>query len=94
MAQTTNTPVRKVQAGGLAGALVMLVMFILKWVKPDLAIPQGFEAALTTVFSFAVAYLTPPGSNEAVVLVGNAARSAEVERGEQPVVQPGLSAKV
>jgi hypothetical protein len=88
-AKPTNMPVRKVQAGGLAGALVMIVMFILNWVNPNVEIPQGFEAALTTVFSFLVAYLVPPGSDEAVVLVQGAAKSAEIAPREDALALAG-----
>jgi hypothetical protein len=74
--RATNMPVQKVQAGGVAGALVMLVMFGLKAYKPNLEIPQGVEAALTTVFSFVVAYLVPPGKSEAVLIGRGSAESA------------------
>ena len=64
-----NAPVNKVTAGGLAGAITTILVFVLntyalpstKQLTPDIA------AAITTVFSFAAAYLTPPGHNERVI---------------------------
>lgn len=76
----TSTPVRKVQAGGLAGALVVIVMWLLSLAKPDMEVPPGLEAALTTVFSFVVAYLVPPGASEAVIIEEDGdAKSAKVK---------------
>lgn len=78
MANTTNVPTRKVAAGGLAGAIVTVIMMLLAKFNPDLANwPDGFEAALTTIISFAVSYLTPPAAAETVVTnAAGAARSA------------------
>jgi len=64
-----NAPVRKVTAGGLAGAIATILVFVLntyalpgtKQLTPEIA------AALTTVFSIVVAYMTPPGRNENVI---------------------------
>lgn len=76
MPTPTKRPVRKVAAGGLAGAIVTIIMFLLTVLAPEAEIPQGLEAALTTVVTFLVSYLTPPGSDEAVVVEAGEAKSA------------------
>ncbi len=49
----------RVRNGGLAGALAFLVMVVVGVAWPDLSLPTGTEAAITTVFSTAVAYFVP-----------------------------------
>ena len=68
MATSTKAPVRKVTVGGVAGAIVTVIIGVLGQINPDLAEwPEGFEAALTTIVTFLASYFTPPGTNEAVI---------------------------
>lgn len=63
MNQSTANPTRKVTAGGLAGAVTV----ILVWVVQEafaIEIPGEVASAITVVLSFAAAYMTQerPGS--------------------------------
>jgi hypothetical protein len=63
----TNTPTQKVTAGGLAGAVSILVVWGLNtFVFKKEVITGTIASAITTILSFVVAYLIPPGSNESV----------------------------
>jgi len=61
-------PVQKVWAGVLAGALTTILLFVMKQVFQGIDIPAEVAAAITTVLSLIVSYMTPPSVNEAVVL--------------------------
>ncbi len=59
-------PVRKVSAGGLAGALTAIIVWILS-AAFKIDIPPAIASAITVVIGFIVAYLVPPGANDVVV---------------------------
>jgi putative flippase GtrA len=62
----TSRPRRKVIAGGLGGSLVIVFVWLLKmFAKTE--IPAEVSAALTTIVSFVISYITPPDSNETSV---------------------------
>lgn len=66
MASPTGKPVRKVAAGGVAGAIVTIAVFVLKnFAKID--IPSEVASALTTVVTFLISYIVPPGADETVM---------------------------
>jgi|JI10StandDraft_1071094.scaffolds.fasta_scaffold718381_3 hypothetical protein len=50
-------PKRKVTAGLLAGSLSTIVMWVLS--ANGITAPPGIESAITTIFSFLVAYIVP-----------------------------------
>ena len=79
MPTPTRAPVRKVAAGGVAGALVTVIVVVLGLVWPNTfsQLPDGFEAALTTLATFLVSYFTPPGADETVVTDAGGTRSAK-----------------
>ena len=64
----TAVPTRKVLAGGAAGALSAILVFILNsyFLEPHhmKEIDPGIASAITTAISFIVSYLIPPGGNE------------------------------
>lgn len=64
-----NAPVKKVAAGGIAGAAATILVYVLNsYVLPSAKpIPAEIAAAITTLLSFAVAYLTPPGEGERAI---------------------------
>ena len=68
--QPTSVPTKKVIAGGLAGGASVIIVFILNsFVLEPKHLPQingGVASAITTVLSFVVSYLIPPGENESV----------------------------
>jgi hypothetical protein len=70
MAMPSYTPVRKVSFAGATGVLVSLVVALLnRYVLPaDLAITGDISGMATTLLSFVVAYLIPPGIEEAVAI--------------------------
>ena len=62
----TSAPTRKVAAGGLGGAVSVIVIAIIRYtlhtdIDPILA------SAITTVVSFGVAYFVPPGASDTPV---------------------------
>jgi H+/Cl- antiporter ClcA len=63
----TAVPVRKVMAGGVAGAATTLVVYLLNHsiLKSD-PIPAEVATAITTLLTFMVSYLIPPAASEAV----------------------------
>jgi hypothetical protein len=66
----TSAPVRKVSAGGVTGAFVTLIVFILNNYVPFFVhkpISGEISAAATTVLSFIAAYLVPPAPGETTV---------------------------
>jgi hypothetical protein len=68
--QPTNMPTRKVAAGGIAGAVVAILLYVLQLtLKEKLPpIPPEVAAALTTIVAGAIAYIVPHGANEAVIV--------------------------
>ena len=69
--QQSSFPTRKVMAGGVAGAAVTILMFVLNtYVLPgDKPLTAEVAAALTTVLSFVISYLVPPSSKDDVTAV-------------------------
>jgi len=67
----SNAPTRKVTAGGLAGAIVIIIVFVLNtYVLPlDKPITGEIAAAITTVLSFVVSYFVRPSPSDTVVAV-------------------------
>ena len=66
--QASSVPTRKVMAGGVAGALTTVLVFVLNtYVLPmDKPLTAEIAAALTTIFSFAFSYLVPPAVSDQV----------------------------
>ena len=62
----SKAPIRKVTAGALGGAIVTLLIYILKKVAPVVFNDLNHEtaAALTTVVTFAISYYTPHAQGE------------------------------
>ena len=58
-------PVRKVTAGGLAGALSIAVVWLLKQFA-NVDTPPVVATAFTTILSFLVSYIVPPAEGEVV----------------------------
>ena len=80
--QPTHQPVRKVTAGVFTGALVTLTVLILNTYHPffkqkDNQISGEITGAATTVLTFIVSYLVPPGTKETVVLEDGVIKSAK-----------------
>ncbi len=78
----TYQPVRKVTAGVFTGALVTLTVLILNTYHPffkqkDNQISGEITGAATTVLTFIVSYLVPPGTKETVVLEDGVTKSAK-----------------
>ena len=68
-AQPTSFPRKKIVTGGIAGAVTVVIVFILNaYVLPsDRPIPAEIASAITTIITFAISFLTPPGEGEGVV---------------------------
>lgn len=68
--QATYLPTQKVMAGGVAGAFSIVLVFGLNTylLQPNSLppIPSEVASAITTVFSFIVAYIMPHGANESL----------------------------
>jgi hypothetical protein len=62
MDQNSAAPVRKVSAGGIAGALSIVLVFVLGSMGVD--VTAEVAAALTTIISFAAGYLTPAAATD------------------------------
>lgn len=58
--EPTLEPQPKVLAAGVAGAVTVLVVFIVHVIWPDFDIPAEAVAAFTTLVSFAAAYFKRP----------------------------------
>jgi hypothetical protein len=67
-AEPTIVPRRKVLTGGIAGAITVVLVFVLNSyvLPPDKPIPAEIASALTTIITFAISFLTPPGETEGV----------------------------
>jgi hypothetical protein len=66
----STAPTRKTQAAALGGAIATVVIwalntFVLK--DPSQRITGEVAAALTTIVTFVVSYLVPPGASDVVV---------------------------
>ena len=72
-------PVRKVAAGGAAGAITAIIVWILS-AAFKIDIPPEIAAAITVVLSFIAGYVIPPGPNDVVVAPVAAARVPEGSR--------------
>ena len=59
-------PVRKVAAGGAAGAVTTIIVWILS-AAFKIDIPPEIAAAITVVLSFAAGYFIPPAANDVVL---------------------------
>ena len=80
--QITYQPVRKVTAGVFTGALVTLGVLILNTYHPffqneDKKISGEMSGAATTVLTFIVSYLIPPGRKEAIAIEEGVTKSAK-----------------
>jgi len=61
-----RAPTRKVAAGGLAGALSAVIVYVLnQYVVPsEKPIPAEIASLLTTILSFVTGYVTKAGLND------------------------------
>ncbi|HEY9771741.1 MAG TPA: hypothetical protein V6C71_25135 [Coleofasciculaceae cyanobacterium] len=80
--QPTYQPVRKVTAGIFTGALVTLTVLILNTYNPFFKeesnqISGEMSGVTTTVLTFIVSYLVPPGRKEIVVMEDGVTKSAQ-----------------
>lgn len=64
MSATSAMPQRKVMAGGLAGAFVMVVVWALGEFA-EILVPGEIAVAMSTVVSFALSYLVPNAPSNA-----------------------------
>jgi hypothetical protein len=63
----TKAPVRKVQVGALAGAVVTILVYVLNTfvlTAPGQHIEAPVATAITALVTFSLSYLTPPGPND------------------------------
>jgi hypothetical protein len=72
-ATPTAAPIRKVTFGVVAGAIVTIIIWAIKALGYQEPSPE-VAAALTTLISFVISYMTPHAPNETVVTdeAGNA----------------------
>jgi hypothetical protein len=61
-AAATGKPIQKVTVGILAGAIVTVLIWALRFVH--VTVTPEVAAALTTIVSFIISYLTPPHPSE------------------------------
>ena len=78
----TYQPVRKVTAGVFTGALVTLTVLILNTYHPFFRkegneISGEISGAATTVLTFVVSYLIPPGRQETIAIEEGITKSAK-----------------
>jgi hypothetical protein len=50
-------PVPKVAAAGIAGAITVVLIFIIQLIWPTLEIPEAVVAAVTAIIAFAAGYI-------------------------------------
>ena len=63
-----NVPNKKVVAAGIAGAITTILVFVFNtYISSEKPLTPEIAAALTTVMTFLMAYITPPGKNEKVI---------------------------
>lgn len=62
----STRPIRKVAAGGVAGAITTILIYLVKTIW-KVEVPADLVGAITTVISFVTAYMVPsaPGDLEA-----------------------------
>ncbi len=67
--QANRMPTRKVQVGGISGALTVVVVWLLNTFvfPPQHQMPAEIASALTVVISFIASYLVPPAPEDTVV---------------------------
>ena len=68
--QQSAAPTSKVFYGGVAGAVSVVVVWVLnafKILPGGTQIPGEIASALTTIFTFLVSYIVPPSTNDTVV---------------------------
>lgn len=59
MSEATKKPNRKVVAGGLAGALTAVLVWLVPMFFPDFIVPPEIAAAITTINTALVSYFVP-----------------------------------
>jgi hypothetical protein len=64
--QQSATPTRKVIAGGLAGAVTIIVVYVLNTYLLPKPLPAELVAPITVIVSFAISYLIPPSAVDQV----------------------------
>jgi hypothetical protein len=75
-AQQTNIPTNKTLAASVGSAIGVVVVWLLNTYVLPTPLPVGVEAAVTTIVTFALSWIVPPSSREAVVDTVNGIRSA------------------
>lgn len=55
--KSSLTPVPKVAAAGIAGAVVVVIVFLVQLAWPTLEIPDAVIAAATAIVAFAAGYI-------------------------------------
>ncbi|MEO0401098.1 MAG: hypothetical protein AAF214_01855 [Pseudomonadota bacterium] len=63
----TNRPTQKVVATSIAGALATILIWVMK-TQLNIDPPEGVSAAIVTVISFAIGWLTPPSIHDQVAV--------------------------
>lgn len=64
MRMETDFPARKVLASSLGVALVEILVWLIRTNWPDLAIPDGVEAAMVVLAAFVLGYYVPPHARD------------------------------
>lgn len=59
--EPTLTPTPKLVAAGVAGAITILVVFVVQSIFPGFEIPAEVSSAFTVLISFAAGYFKRPG---------------------------------
>lgn len=68
--QASSIPTRKVFAGGLAGAITLIAVWVLNdfdLLPKGQDIPGEVASALTTIITFLLSYFTPPLERDQIV---------------------------
>lgn len=61
----SSMPIRKVMVGGLAGALSILITWIVStFIIPGVEIPDGISQSFTVIMTFIVSYFVPSAASE------------------------------
>lgn len=60
MSEDNNSlaPVKKVAAAGIAGAITVILVFVVNLVFPEIVIPPEVSAAITAILAFGAGYFT------------------------------------
>lgn len=56
----TSAPVPKVAAAGVAGAIVLVVVFLIQTFLPSFEIPEAVASAVTILVAFVAGYIKKP----------------------------------